>query len=153
MWEWMGKHPEKLPLQNWPIQMVSSYGDEQRQPINALMLSLGNNLSRVMCECALIGGVPLHLCLCVCMRVYVWSVYLCGLYRVSVSASIRSVSSVFRSCVGAAMSHTNSQVFSDRLCTLKTKAEPLSSHEWQINWWPHEFITTISYKHTRYMLT
>lgn len=46
----MGKHPEKLPLHRRPIQMVSSYGDEQRRPINSLMLSLGNNLSRVMCE-------------------------------------------------------------------------------------------------------
>lgn len=39
-----GKHPEKLPARNRPIQLVSSYSDEQRRPINLLVLSLGNNL-------------------------------------------------------------------------------------------------------------
>lgn len=58
----MGKHPEKLPLQNRPIQLVSSYGDEPRRPINSLMLSLGNNLpgkAKHSCECDV-------WCVCVC---------------------------------------------------------------------------------------
>lgn len=59
----MGKklHHEKLPLQKRPIHTVGSYGDEQRRPINSLVLSLGN--SRVL----LVGC--LYICVCVCVRV------------------------------------------------------------------------------------
>lgn len=70
--ESMGKHPEKRR----PIQAVSSYGDEQRRPINSLMLSLGNNLARVMCEYVwmgrgAVGGgrvVFTSVCACVCVK-------------------------------------------------------------------------------------
>lgn len=59
----MGKHPEKRR----PIQAVSSYGDERRRPINSLMLSLGNNLARVMCEYVWMGRW--EGCLYICVRV------------------------------------------------------------------------------------
>lgn len=128
----MGKHLEKLPLWNQPIQLVSSYGDERRRPINSLILSLGNNLpakrnSSVMCECVDERGV-------VFAFVRVKSVYFVqSCTRASVQLLTSPIKPVSSPLYSGLVCHTDSLVCRDLLCTLKTKAEPLSSHEWKIN--------------------
>ena len=119
---------------NWWVPTVMSRGDQSIRSCWALATTFPGWQTEVWCV----------------------SVCGCGLVFTSVcvvrlvTSPIKSVSSVFPSCVCELPDHTHS---SDLLCTLKTKAEPFSSREWQIHWWPHEFIITISHKHARHMLT
>ena len=82
-----------LSLLNQPIQLVSSYGDEPRRPINSLILSLGNNLpakrnSVVWCESVWIGrgGGAASVSVCVSEKcVFVQSCStgrVCGSYKI-----------------------------------------------------------------------